>query len=141
MRKPAVRKRAVPEADIQRDVVRFLRLVLPPGAIVHHCANDTGAGGRAGRNRQAVLVGMGVYPGFADLVVLSAGQVLFLEVKSQTGRLRPSQVAFRDAVLEQGFGWALVRSMMVLSACACRFLTMGDCNPSSFSLVTSLTLM
>jgi hypothetical protein len=37
--------------------------------------------------------------------------VLFLEVKSQTGRLRKSQEVFRDAVVTQGFGWALVRSV------------------------------
>ena len=54
---------------------------------------------------------MGVHPGFADLIVLSGGRVLFLEVKSSTGRLRPFQEVFRDTVLEQGFGWALVRSV------------------------------
>lgn len=52
-----------------------------------------------------------VYPGFADLIVLSEGRVLFLEVKSKTGRLSPAQVAFRDTVQMQGFAWALVRSV------------------------------
>ena len=103
--------RAMAEADIQRDVVRFLRAVLPAGAIVHHSPNETGAGTHAARKRQAILSGMGVYPGFADLIVLAGGQVLFLEVKTPTGRLSPAQAAFRDAVLEQGFGWALVRSI------------------------------
>jgi hypothetical protein len=37
--------------------------------------------------------------------------VLFLELKSPKGRLRPTQETFRDAVLAQGFGWALVRSL------------------------------
>jgi hypothetical protein len=37
--------------------------------------------------------------------------VLFLEVKSPSGRLRPSQVVFRDMVQAQGFAWALVRSV------------------------------
>jgi hypothetical protein len=37
--------------------------------------------------------------------------VLFLELKSLKGRLSPAQEAFRDAVLAQGFGWALVRSL------------------------------
>ena len=54
---------------------------------------------------------MGVHRGFADLMVLCEGRVLFLELKSLTGRLSPSQVAFRDAVQAQGFGWALVRSL------------------------------
>lgn len=43
--------------------------------------------------------------------MLCDGRVLFLELKAPNGRLRPAQEAFRDAVLEQGFGWALVRSL------------------------------
>lgn len=54
---------------------------------------------------------MGVHAGFADLIVISGGRVLFLEVKSQTGRLRKSQEVFRDTVVTQGFGWALVRTV------------------------------
>lgn len=57
-----------------------------------------------------MLVGMGVHPGFADLIVLTGGHTVFLEVKSKAGRLSPAQKAFRDAVQAQGFGWALVRS-------------------------------
>ena len=54
---------------------------------------------------------MGVHRGFADLMVLCEGRVLFLELKSPKGRLSPAQAAFRDAVQAQGFGWALVRSL------------------------------
>lgn len=106
-----MKKRGTPEADIQRAIVALLRAVLPRGSIVHHAANEIAAGGRAGHARQAILVGMGVHPGFADLVVFSQGKVMFLEVKSSTGRLRVSQEAFRDAVTAQGFGWVLVRSV------------------------------
>jgi hypothetical protein len=52
-----------------------------------------------------------IHPGFADLMVLCDGRVLFLELKSLKGRLSPSQEAFRDAVLAQGHGWTLVRSL------------------------------
>jgi hypothetical protein len=44
-------------------------------------------------------------------MVLCEGRVLFLELKAPKGRLRPTQEAFRDTVLAQGFGWALVRSL------------------------------
>ncbi len=104
-------RRKTPEADAQRAIVRALRFVLPRGAIVHHSANEVTAGDRRGRSRQAILVGMGVHPGFADLVVLSQGRMLFLEVKSKTGRLSPAQEVFRDAIQAQGFAWALVRSV------------------------------
>lgn len=104
-------RRGTPEADAQRAIVQALRVVLPRGSIVHHAVNEVTSGDRRSKLRQAILVGMGVHPGFADLVVLSGGKVMFLEVKSKTGRLRPTQIEFRDAVQTQGFGWALVRSV------------------------------
>lgn len=107
---PARLRRGRPEADIQRQIVALLRAVLPKGAIVHHAANEVGGGGRHARTRQAILTGMGVHAGFSDLVVLAEGRALFLEVKSARGRLSPAQGAFRDAVQQQGFAWALVRS-------------------------------
>jgi hypothetical protein len=104
-------RRGTPEADAQRAIVTALRIALPRGAIVHHCANEVTEGGPRGAKRQAILVGMGVHAGFADLIVISGGRVLFLEVKSETGRLRKSQEVFRDTVCAQEFGWALVRSV------------------------------
>jgi hypothetical protein len=106
-----MKRRGTPEADLQRAVVIALRFALPKGAIVQHCANEVTEPGPRGAKRQAVLVGMGVHPGFADLLVICDGRVLFLEMKAPKGRLRPEQEAFRDAVLAQGFGWALVRSL------------------------------
>ena len=104
-------RRGTPEADLQRAVVQALRVALPRTAIIHHCANEVTEPGSRGQVRQSILVGMGVHTGFADLIVISGGRVLFLEVKSQTGRLRKSQEVFRDTVCAQGFGWALVRSV------------------------------
>jgi hypothetical protein len=104
-------RRGTPEADLQRAVVTALRFALPRTAIIHHCANEVTEPGPRGAKRQAILVGMGLYPGFADLMLLCQGRVLFLELKSLKGRLSPAQEAFRDAVLAQGFGWALVRSL------------------------------
>jgi hypothetical protein len=106
-----MKRRGTPEADLQRAVVTALRFALPKGAIIHHCANEVTEAGPRGAKRQAILVGMGVHPGFADLVILCAGRVLFLELKSPKGRLSPAQAEFCDAVLAQGFGWALVRSV------------------------------
>ena len=106
-----MKRRGTPEADLQRAVVTALRFALPKDAIIHHCANEVTEAGPRGAKRQAILVGMGVHPGFADLMVLCAGRVLFLELKSLKGRLSPAQQTFRDAVMVQGFGWALVRSL------------------------------
>lgn len=106
-----MKRRGTPEADLQRSVVTALKFALPKTAIIHHCANEVTEPGPRGAKRQAILVGMGVHPGFADLMVLCDSRVLFLELKSLKGRLSPEQEAFRDAVLAQGFGWALVRSL------------------------------
>ena len=104
-------RRSTPEADAQRAIVQALRVALPRDAIVHHAVNEIAANDRRGQIRQSILVGMGVHAGFADLMVLHDGRVLFFELKAPKGRLRPDQEAFRDAVLAQGFGWALVRSL------------------------------
>lgn len=104
-------RRHTPEGDLQRAVVHALRFALPRGTIIHHSTNEVAEPGPRGAKRQAILVGMGVHPGFADLMVISGGRVLFLELKSPKGRLRGEQEAFRDAMLAQGFGWALVRSL------------------------------
>ena len=104
-------RHSTPEADAQRAIVQALRFALPRDAIIQHCANEVTEAGPRGAKRQSILVGMGVHTGFADLIVISGGRVLFLEVKSQTGRLRKAQEVFRDTVITQGFGWALVRSV------------------------------
>ena len=104
-------RRNTPEADLQRAVVQALRVALPRNAIIHHCANEVTEPGPRGAKRQAILVGMGVHAGFADLMVIHNGSVLFFELKAPKGRLRLDQEVFRDAVLAQGFGWALVRSL------------------------------
>tara|TARA_R110002073_G_scaffold11117_21_gene51436 strand:+ start:2059 stop:2481 length:423 start_codon:yes stop_codon:yes gene_type:complete len=106
-----MKRRGTPEADLQRAVVQALRVALPRTAIIHHCANEVTEPGPRGARRQAILVGMGVNPGVADLMVLCEGRVLFLELKSTKGRLSPAQAGFRDAVMAQGHGWALVRSL------------------------------
>ena len=59
-------RRTTPEADAQRAIVSALRFALPRGAIVHHCANEVTEAGPRGARRQAILVGMGVHPGFAE---------------------------------------------------------------------------
>lgn len=104
-------RKGTPEADLQRAVVTALRFALPRTAIIHHCANEVAEAGPRGAKRQAILVGMGVHSGFADLMVICDGRILLLELKAPKGRLAPEQEAFRSAVLAQGFGWALVRSI------------------------------
>jgi hypothetical protein len=105
------KRRGNPEADLQRVVVSTLRQVLPKGFVVHHSANEVRRGGEDGRVAQGIAQGMGVHPGFSDLLVLGSGRCLFLELKSKTGRLSDAQVEFREFVVREGHAWALVRSL------------------------------
>lgn len=103
--KPSAGRRT-PEAELQRATVALLQHALPPGSIVHHSANE-----QATKQRQAILVGMGVFPGFSDLIVISGGRVMFLEAKSKTGTQQPSQREFQRLVETQGFPYAVFRSV------------------------------
>ena len=86
-------RRSTPEADAQRAIVQALRVALPRDAIIHHCANEVTEPGSRGQIRQSILIGMGVHTGFADLIVISGGRVLFLVSKA-----RPAACANRKKV-------------------------------------------
>lgn len=110
MKGPPRRRRGNPEADIQRVIVKDLRLLLspPPQCILHHSANESG---KASRTAQAILVGMGVFPGFSDLIALGPNRAAcFLEVKSKAGRQTSAQKEFEEAVEAMGWVYAVVRS-------------------------------
>lgn len=53
----------------------------------------------------------GLPSGFSDLIILHHGTVLFCEVKSQAGRLREDQKAFREAVEAHGYEYLVARSV------------------------------
>lgn len=43
--------------------------------------------------------------GFPDLVLCRGRRLLFVELKSQTGKLEPAQIAWRDVLLGAGQEW------------------------------------
>ena len=100
-------KRAHPEAEIQRAIVKALRRALPHG-LVHASINEQRKGNR---RDQGIAIGMGAHSGFADLLVMCERRVLFIEVKSPEGRLRDNQAAFGDWCQAEGHAWALCRSV------------------------------
>ena len=101
-------KRGNPEGDIQRAIVKDLYRVLVPPFILHHSANEGGKGSRAA---QGILKGMGVWPGFSDLLLLGPDRrVLFLEAKTATGRQSPAQRDFQRDVLAFGWPYEIVRN-------------------------------
>ncbi|MGH7861834.1 MAG: VRR-NUC domain-containing protein [Candidatus Dormibacteraceae bacterium] len=84
----ATKAPAISEADFQRRVVAMATL---RGFRVAHF--------RPAQSRRGQWsTPMTGHPGFPDLVLAKAGRVLFLELKTQSGRLRPEQIAWMDAL-------------------------------------------
>lgn len=104
-------KRSNPEADIQRSIVRLLWQIIAPGSVLHHSANEVRAGGEKGKRDQGLAMGMGVFAGFSDLVLLAPdGRVLFLEVKTAKGPQSDAQAEFQRLVEAMGHAYEIVRS-------------------------------
>jgi hypothetical protein len=109
---PRVRTgRVMPEAAIQRSVVRYLRTVLPAGFLVVAVSNNPRSAIAGAREK-----GMGMLKGWPDLAVYGrrsddvpfAG---FLEVKAPGGYLRPEQRDMLDRLQDCGHPTAVVRGL------------------------------
>ncbi|GGG51527.1 hypothetical protein GCM10010964_43420 [Caldovatus sediminis] len=93
-------KRGHPERDVQRSVIRFLRLALPPGSIVAAINTERRGMGRTAEQRArfgAALKASGMLPGFFDAVaLLPSGRAVWFEFKAPKGRLSPTQRDMHD---------------------------------------------
>lgn len=77
------------EADILRQVRQYLRL--------------------KGWSAYRIQQGMGAVRGMPDLIAIRAGRVVWIEVKSRTGRLSVHQEAFQAEIAAQGGEYLVVR--------------------------------
>jgi hypothetical protein len=87
------------ERSLQASIVKELTLL---GFLVIHIPNQYSKG----RVRDA-----GFVSGAPDLIVLKDGKVFFLEVKTKTGRVRPSQKLFAERLRQHSFDYFVVRSI------------------------------
>ena len=112
------------EDAIQSACVQWFSLAYPSlRRLLHHSANEgkrttrvvhTHAGTRVVCSGGARLKALGMQPGFPDLflAVPSRGMHgLFIEMKSETGRLEPSQREMLALLSEQGYATAICRSL------------------------------
>jgi hypothetical protein len=68
-----------PEQDlVQRPLIRWLRHALPPEAFALHIPN----GGARSPQEAAILSGLGVMPGAADILIVWNSRCLFVECKA-----------------------------------------------------------
>ncbi len=56
-------------------------------------------------------MGIGQYKGLADLTAMKDGQVIFIEVKTLTGRQSPEQIQFQKDCESHGVKYLLARSV------------------------------
>lgn len=94
------------ESKIQAEIVEYLS---GQGIFCHSVPNE-GAGKDKLRTMQ--MITMGLRPGTADLVVwFPSGEIGYLEVKTETGKLSDNQRRFKRRCMEHGVFYAVVRSV------------------------------
>ena len=99
-----------PEQVIQRQVVAYLTILERQGKLWF---THIGHGG-GGRVRGAILRGLGLKAGVADLMILlPGGRAHFLELKAPGGKMSPKQIDFCDSCNRLGFSYYVADSLDV----------------------------
>jgi hypothetical protein len=83
-----------PEQQDQRAAFDHLRWRGVPGAFAFHCPN--------GGWRSAAEAWIGVVAGIPDLLIVHAGHLYCLELKSERGRLSPAQIQTHEQLQRAG---------------------------------------
>lgn len=91
-------RRAQPEAVLQRSLIDHLRWCARADVWWTHIPN----GGWRSPIEAAIFKSLGVRPGAPDLLVVRAGQPLFLELKAPGRKLGPAQIECHDALRRAG---------------------------------------
>ena len=109
------------EADIQIQLVDYLRLVAPQrGFLFFACSNEAMGEARtgAGLGRMARLKRMGLRSGIADLVFVKDGRVYFLEMKRPGGKISDNQANFGLDATKSGakyeVAWSFDEALKIL---------------------------
>lgn len=95
------------EHIIQCGIARFLNCALPDDCIWYAIPNGGARDAVTGKK----LKDEGVKAGAPDIVLVSRGQPIGLEVKTPKGRLSPEQKSFHEAAKSAGMPCLVVRSI------------------------------
>lgn len=99
-------KRPQPEQALQRQVAQFLAVALDGNS--WFSSMPLGGGGRL---RGAILRGVGVKRGLPDVLVVNDGRTIWLELKSDKGRVSPEQRECHAALASARSSVSVVRSL------------------------------
>ena len=87
-------------------------------AVVAAVVNETNRSGRGAMLETQRKRGMGMLPGFPDMIVIYQGNVIFLEVKKPKGTLQPNQKAVHERLRRHGMDVRVIRSADDVAAIA-----------------------
>ena len=92
---------------IQKQCVQWIKYQYPE-LIIHHSPN----GGFRTKAEAGIFKSIGTLAGFPDLLILFPdGNILFIEVKTLTGRQSASQKEFQRKAQKLGHNYEVVRSL------------------------------
>lgn len=106
MRAKAHRKPRHIESSIQQQMVEWFRLQYPTYVIA-----AIPNGGYRNAIEASIMKREGVLAGFSDLIIIAEHNVLFIEVKTRTGRQSELQKEFEKKVAFLGFQYFVCRSL------------------------------
>lgn len=101
------RPRRYEEASIQKAVVNFLRWALPENAICFSLPLD----GFRHKGEAARMVGLGLKAGLPDLEIVYDGTPIFIEIKTEIGRLSAVQRQMHAKLSDCGADVFVCRSL------------------------------
>lgn len=108
MKAPTAKSSRATEAAIQKACVDYLRILEGQGRATGFAVPN---GEYRDKITAARLKAQGVRAGAPDLIVVVPGRVLFVEIKTQVGRLSPDQRAYHKTLSSLGIETAVIRSV------------------------------
>jgi hypothetical protein len=96
------------ESEVQSAILEYLTL---RGHFVLRLNNIPGFYLDAGGNKRFRKMGKYVRRGLADILIIRTGEPIFIEVKSETGKLSEEQHAFGRDVVKAGGMYIIARSI------------------------------
>lgn len=88
---------------------KFVEWLRNEGVVVFSVPN----GANTSKIEKINLIREGLMPGVADLIVMKGnGEIIFLELKTETGTQKPEQIKFEFICKEMGFKYIIVRPKM-----------------------------
>jgi hypothetical protein len=91
-------RRVRPEQQVQRAVLEHLAWRGMPGLLAFHVPN----GGYRLPGEAAIFKGLGVVSGVPDILIVHAGRLYGLELKTKGGRVSPTQLSIHERMRAAG---------------------------------------